>query len=127
VLSAADLAGMQATLTESLPDTCTLLLDTLMSDGAGGSTVASTSSTTVACRVSPLRLTRSSKEAEIVEATRVIEESLWIITMPHGTVVEPRYRIGNGGREFEVVEALAPRSWELDVRVSTKLLNQGAG
>lgn len=127
MLSAADLAGMQATLTESLPDTCTLLHDTMTSDGAGGATVASTSSASVACRVSPLRLTRSSKEAEIVEAARVVEESLWIITLPHGTTVDPTYRIGNGGREFEVVEALAPRTWELDVRVSAKLLNQGAG
>lgn len=127
MLSAADIAGMQDTLTASLPDSCTLLLDTLTSDGAGGATASPVTVATVACRVSPLRLTRSSKEAEIVQAGRVTEESLWTITFPAGTTVDPRYRIGNAGREFEVVETLAPRTWELDVRVSAKLINSGAG
>jgi hypothetical protein len=127
VLTAEDLAGMVDTLTDSLPDTCVLSLDVLATDHAGGQSVSSTTTTSVACRMSPLRLTRSSKEAEIVEATRVVEESLWICTLPAGTVVDPRYRITHAGRAFEVVEALAPRSWGLDVRVSTKLLNQGAG
>jgi hypothetical protein len=119
---------MQATLVESLPDTCTLILDVPSSDGAGGETTTPpVSPPAVACRVSPLRLTRSSKEGEIVEAGRVVEESLWTITLAAGTVIDPRYRIGNAGREFEVVETLAPRTWELDVRVSAKLVNRGAG
>lgn len=126
-LSAADLAGMRDTLTSSLPDSCTLILDTPTPDGAGGSTTAPVDIATVACRVSPLRLTRSSKEAEIVQAGRVTEESLWTITLEHGTSIDPRYRISNAGREFEVVETLAPRTWELDVRVSAKLINSGAG
>lgn len=127
MISTADLAGMQATLDESLPDTCTLILDTPTSDGAGGQTGAAVVKGLVACRVSPLRLTRSSKEAEVVQAGRVIEESLWTITFPAGTVLDPRYRIGNADRQFEVVETLAPRSWEIDVRVSAKLINSGAG
>jgi hypothetical protein len=102
-LSAADLAGMRDTLTASLPDTCTLVVDTLTSDGAGGETTTASSPVTVACRVSPLRLTRSSKDAEVVQSGRVIEESLWTITMPTGTTVDPRYRISNGSRTFEVV------------------------
>jgi len=57
----------------------------------------------------------------------VIEESLWMTTLAAGTVVDPRYRIVHRGREYEVVEALAPRTWELDVRVSTRLINAGAG
>jgi hypothetical protein len=127
MLSVADVASMVETLTESLPDTCTLVVDTLTSDGAGGATATPGSPVTVACRVSPLRLTRSSKEAEIIQTARVTEESLWIITLPAGTVIDPRYRVNNAGRAFEVVEALAPRSWELDVRVSAKLINSGAG
>lgn len=126
-LTAADLAGMRATLTASLPDTCTLVVDTRTSDSAGGSTSTQGSPVTVACRISPLRLTRSSKDAEIVQVGRVTEESLWTITLPTGTTIDPRYRIGNAGRTFEVVETLAPRSWELDVRVSAKLINSGAG
>lgn len=127
MLSAADLAGMRATLTESLPDTCTLVVDTQTSDGAGGSTPTASSPVSVACRVSPLRLTRSSKDAETIQTGRVVEESLWIVTLPTGTTIDPRYRIGHSGRTFEVVETLAPRTWELDVRVSAKLINSGAG
>src|SRR5881394_1139630 len=111
MLSAADLASMQATLTGSLPDSCTLVVDTDTSDNAGGSTATPGSPVTVACRVSPLRLTRSSKEAEIVQTGRVVEESLWTITLPAGTTIDPRYRIGHMGRTFEVVETLAPRTW----------------
>jgi hypothetical protein len=127
MLSTTDLAAMAEQLTESLPDTCTLVVDTLASDGAGGQTATPGAPVSVACRVSPLRLTRSSKEAEIVQAGRVTEESLWTITLPAGTSINPRYRIGHAGRTFEVVETLAPRTWELDVRVSAKLINSGAG
>lgn len=126
-LTADEISSMQATLMASLPDSCDLVLDTLTSNGAGGDTAAPAVQATVACRVSPLRLTRSSKEAELLVTGRVTEESLWIITVPAGTVLDPRYRIVNRGRAFEVVEVLGPRSWELDVRISAKLINSGAG
>lgn len=127
MLSVQDIAAMQATLLASLPETCTLVLDTMVSNGAGGATATPVTIATVACRVSPLRLTRSSKEAEVLQTGRVTEESLWTITLPFGTVITPRHRIGAPGGEFEVVEVLAPRSWGLDVRVSAKYLNSGAG
>lgn len=127
MLSTADLDSMTATLTGSLPDACTLVVDTLMSDGAGGATAMPGSPVSVACRVSPLRLTRSSKDGEIVQAGRVTEESLWTVTLPAGTTIDPRYRVGHAGRQFEVVEVLSPRTWEIGVRVSAKLVNSGAG
>ena len=121
------ISGMVATLTASLPDTCTLVVDTLAYDGAGGQVATPGTPVSVACRVAPLRLTRSSKDAEVVQSGRVVEESLWIITLPSGTTVNPQYRVTHGAQTFEVVEALAPRSWEIDVRVSSKLINSGAG
>lgn len=127
MLSVGDLASMQATLVASLPDSCALVLDALTSDGAGGETAVAATIATVACRVSPLRLTRSSKDAEIIQTGRVTEESLWIITLPAGTELDPRFRVVHGARTFEVVESLAPRTWEVDVRVSAKLINSGAG
>ena len=127
MLSAADLSGVVSTLTASLPDTCTFVVDTLTSDGAGGHTATPSSPTTVACRVSPLRLTRSSADAELRQVGRIIEQSLWVITLPHGTTVTPLYRITNAGRDFEIVEVLSPRSWDLDVRISCRLVNEGRG
>lgn len=127
LLSASDVLAMQATMDDSLPDTCTLVVDTLTSDGAGGHTAAPGSPVSVACRVSPLRLTRSSANAEALEVARVIEQSLWLITMPYGTTIGPAYRIGHTGRTFEVVEVLSPRTWGIDTRASCKLVNAGAG
>lgn len=112
---------------ESLPDTCELVIDTLASDGAGGHTATPGTPVPVACRVSPLRLTRSSANAEVVEISRVVEQSLWLVTMPHGTAVTPAHRVTHEGRTFEVVEVLSPRSWDLAARVSVKLVNSGAG
>lgn len=42
-LSVDDLAGMRSTLTDSLPDTCALIIDATTSDGHGGQTTAPTS------------------------------------------------------------------------------------
>lgn len=126
-LTAADLAAMQATLTGSLPDTCTLVVDTLASDHAGGQTATPGTPVTVACRVSPLRLTRSSADAEAASVGRILEQSLWIVTLPVGTVLTPEHRVTHLGRTFEVVEVLSPRTWGVDVRASCKLLNAGEG
>lgn len=125
---------MRQTMFESLPDACTLVADTLTSDGAGGDTATEGDPLLVECRVSPLRLTRSAANAEVEEVGRVIEQSLWIITMPEGTFVTPENRIGHEGtagdpeaRWFEVVEVLSPRSWNLATRASCKLVNSGRG
>lgn len=134
MLSEIDLAGMRDTMLESLPDVCSLVVDTLASDDGGGHTATPGEPVLVECRVSPLRLTRSSANAEQVEVERVIEQSLWLVTMPHGTVVTPEHRVGHNGmagdpvaRWFEVVEVLSPRTWDLAARASCKLVNAGAG
>ncbi|MHB8398433.1 MAG: head-tail adaptor protein [Candidatus Limnocylindrales bacterium] len=127
MISAAEMTAMQATVTASLPDTCTLILDTLASDGAGGQTATpNPSPPSVACRLWPIRLNRSAM-AEVIKDARVTEESTWVVTLPFGTTVDPRYRIGNAGREFEVSEVLGPRSFGVDVRLLCRLIDVGAG
>ncbi|HEY8818407.1 MAG TPA: head-tail adaptor protein [Candidatus Limnocylindrales bacterium] len=126
MLSAADLASMQATLTASMPDSCTLITDTLAPDGAGGQTRTPVTVATVACRVWGVRLNRAT-DAEVVVDARVSTASTWVITLPFGTVVDPTYRIGNGGREFEIMQVHAPYSFGLDVRTTCKLVNSGVG
>lgn len=134
MLTAQDLVGMQATMDSSLPDICTLVVDVRTPDGGGGHTTVQGAPVSVACRVSPLRLTRSSANAEVVEVGRVIEQSLWLITMPFGTSITPSHRVGHNGiagdpgvRTFEVVEVLSPRSYGVDTRASCKLVNSGEG
>ena len=121
MLSAADVTSMQGQLTESLPDTCTIVVDTLASDGAGGQTATPGSPVTVACRISPFIMTRRSGDAEVVQTGRVVSQIPWVITLPHGTAVAPKARISQGGRTFEVLEVQSPRSWDLAVRVHAEL------
>lgn len=126
MLSTDDLVAMRETFAMSLPDTCTLVLDTLVSDGGGGHSVqAPVSPPTVACRVSPL--TDTVRNAELAAANRVIPEAPWTITVPTGTVVTEEHRIRVGGREFEVAAVLGPRSYDVGMRLVCRLINSGAG
>jgi hypothetical protein len=134
MLSTSDLEGMRETMLDSLPDVCSISRYDLVSDGAGGHTQDVADPELVECRVSPLRLTRSSMNAEIVEVERVVTQNLWLITMPHGVDIRADDRIGHNGmagdpvaRWFEVVEVLSPRSFDLSARASCKLVNAGAG
>jgi len=127
VLSTADLEAMQTTVNESLPDACALVVDTLASDSAGGQTATPGSPVDVACRISPMPVTRRSTDAEVLQTGRIVSQAPWLIALPAGTTIDTRYRITSGGRAFEVVEVLAARSWELSVQVACRLVNGGAG
>ncbi|MBX6770879.1 MAG: head-tail adaptor protein [Chloroflexi bacterium] len=113
MLSTADLASMQATLTASLPDTAQVQRVARTSDGMGGFTESWSTVTTVACRVSP----SGNTTAEQVVAERVQDRVLWTLTLPAQMDVTAADRIVVGSRTFEVVGVLAPRSYELATRV----------
>lgn len=131
MLTADDLAGMRETLNDSLPDACTLVLDTLTSDDAGGHTRAPEDGDTVACRITPRQAATASgqiKDSEIEAVGRVLTQAPWLITLPFGTAFDERYRIRHeDGREFETVAILGPRTWGVDIRILCRLLNAGAG
>lgn len=131
MLTADDLAAMRETLDESMPDTCTLVLDTLTPDGAGGHTRAPVDGTTVACRIGPRQAATASgqiKDSEVEAVGRVLTQAPWLITLPFGTTFDERYRIRHqDGREFETVAILGPRTWGIDIRILCRLLNAGAG
>jgi head-tail adaptor len=115
MLSTADVDAMRATLEESLPDSCAVVRGTYASDGAGGRTQSGSSSTTVACRVSPTSLTL--RNAELITGERLTAVAPWTITLPAETDVTVSDRITSGSRTFEVAAVLDPRSWELGRRV----------
>lgn len=130
-LTADDLAGMRATLDESLADRCTLVLDTKTSDGAGGHTFTPVDGATIACRVAPRQAATASgqiKDSEVETAGRVMTQAPWIATFPFGTTVDERYRFRHqDGREFEIIAVLGPRSYGIDIRLLCRLLNSGEG
>lgn len=109
------MAGMRATLDESLPDTCEIVRNDPEPDGAGGETDDWGTVATVACRISPLA--RSDRLAELEVAARITAIDAWEITLPAGTDVTALDRLLSGGRTFEVTSVLVPRSWEIGSRV----------
>jgi head-tail adaptor len=113
MLSAADLAAMRATLTESLPDTAQVQRATRAPDGMGGFTETLTTVATVPCRLAP----SGNTPVEQVVAERVTDRALWTLTLPAQTDVAATDRVVVGARTFEVVGVLSPRSDELCTRL----------
>lgn len=128
MLSAAELADMQATSIETLSDTCVIHAPvgtagtaTWVSDGMGGGSYAYTTegsatwtaAGTFACRVAPGGLSPS----EPVIAGAVTPVGYYTATFEAGTVVSPKSRITALGKTFEVLEYKV-RSDEVASRVS---------
>lgn len=130
MLSVADMAGMRTTLNTSLPDTCTVKRDTLVSDNAGGQTIGSVATATMACRISPRLATGTGqlKDAEVDSAGRIVAQAPWLITLPALVILDTRDHVQSAdGRVFEVFAVLSRRSNELDTLVLARLINEGAG
>lgn len=104
---------MRADLNQSLPDAGTIQRVTQVSDDMGGHTDTWAAAGTVACRVSPYPL----RPGEEVVGGRVLGLDTWVVTLPAETTVSERDRIATGGRSFEIVSVMAPRSWELARRL----------
>lgn len=105
MLTAAELAAIQATQLLTLTEACTIQHRALTSDGAGGWTDSWTDTTTV-CRVAPV----GADEAVLAGQQRIKAD--WKITLPAGTVVVDSDRLAVGGRAFEVVGVLGPETRE---------------
>ena len=112
MLTDADLARMRGAQESIMTDTCQVQRRTLTPDGAGGHAESWNTVATVACRVAPSG--RSPQEQVIAE--RLTATSIWTITLPALTDVQPADRLLVGARTFEVVGVLA-RSEEIARRV----------
>lgn len=105
----ADLAAEQAA---ALPDMCSITRATKVSDGAGGFTTTTTTST-VACRYAP-----ESHRALVIEvAGRVVTIAHWTFTFPSGTDVQAQDTLTVGARTWQIAGVLTPQSYELATRV----------
>lgn len=114
MLTAAELDSMRADVNASLPDTCAVVRPSTTVDSTGALVEGvPTTVATVACRISPsIRVPE-----EAIAAGRVGNVTPWNLTLPAGTDVSAGDRISSDGRAFEVVADLAPRSFEVSVRV----------
>ena len=114
MLTAAEIAAMQATQSVALPDTCTIKRRTLTSDGAGGYTESwSDQATGVACRIAPIR---SLSDAEAAVGGALQGKSVWQLTLPAGQDIQHTDRVVVGGATYEVVSLGSEGAWETATR-----------
>lgn len=130
VLTAADLASIEATLAQFLPeaqaiaaalfpDTCDIYRDVAGRDSAGQPTVTpDPTPRTLACRVSPT----GGGDRERAVADRLLTINTWDIALPADTDVVKTDRIVYAGDTFEILAVQGPRSFEIELMVVARRL-----
>lgn len=109
-LSAAELASMQAVVTDSLPTTAEVRRPTPASDGQGGVTETWATVATWPCYLSEDR-----RPIELAEAGRITAEGKWKACLPIAADVHPPDRLRIGGVDYEVADTDAASSLSLSV------------
>lgn len=99
LLTASDLAFMQATQQEAMPGTVVIQRYTFTGDGQGGFYEAWHGAGTVIGRVYPMRVQGLESEG----GGQLISETRWFATLPNGTEVHPQDRLSYQSRTWEVV------------------------
>lgn len=112
MLSTAELQGMQATMTASLPDLCTIDHVSRVTDGAGGTTGSVESTPEVPCRYAEV----TDRREGFLEGDVIFGNPVWLFSFTAGTDIAVVDLIHVNDRTFEV-QIVFERSWELDRRV----------
>lgn len=110
ILTAAEVADLQALQAESLTGSASILRSTATPDGMGGQTVGWATAATVSCRIMPA--TRASSMKFAVTAGMPQETMMWMVVLPAGTDVRVADRLQIGGLAYEVSAVQGPRTYE---------------
>jgi hypothetical protein len=121
MISAAQLASMQATMATTRTDSADILRRTEETDDGGGSVVDWVAVLTVPCRVAPQGM-QSWEQLDKIEG-KVVDTSVWTIALPPGTEVRSQDRIAVGALTYSVIASKAPRTLELERAVQVVLVS----
>ena len=106
-----EIEQIRAALNDLMPDTCTLLTETRVSDGAGGwSSTWGTAAASVACRFDPLN------GSEQLAGGAVQPFQGYRLTLPADTTITTAYRVQKGGVTYNVISVDTGKSWAGSVR-----------
>ncbi len=112
-LTTSEIADMRSEQNETMPDTVVIWRYTSLSDGMGGVSETWASAGTVIGRLAPMpRLA-----GERIIGEQLLAADAWVITVPNGTMVYERDRLGVGARTFEVEYTNAHEAWETALRL----------
>lgn len=121
LLTAADLAYMQATQEQAMPGTVYILGMGTATNGMGGYSETWGTVGTVTGRVYPM-VRRG--QPEVMAAGQMVSETSWFATLPVGTSVTAKNRIEYNGRTWEVVRVNNSEMWQTAVRCELTAHNE---
>jgi hypothetical protein len=104
-----ELTLMRAEIAKMLPDTCSILTLTHVSDGAGGWTDTRGTVSGIACRLD--YMSGSEGVAENLSAGAVQPYSRFILTIPASVTVLPENQVLHGGLTYNVMAVNTDTSW----------------
>lgn len=117
MLSARDLAAMQAEVELILDQTATLRRNTPVTGRHLGKNDGWANAGTVACHVLP------GSGAEVTEAGRSAAKSLWTILLPLGTGITARDRLVIGSKTYEILSLDDGSSYPLQLAATCRRLD----
>ena len=110
-LSSYELTAMRAAIEDLLPDTCIILTATNTPDGGGNVDITwGTTTTSVKCRIDPIRAIEQMGGAAIQPYTR------FQLTVPYDTALTSSQRVKIGTISYNIIGLQASNSWALDLR-----------
>jgi hypothetical protein len=124
MLTSAELARIRTDIERLMPDTCTILSLTAVSDAQGGFTETwGTATANVKCR---LDAAQQGRGQEALEAGAITPFTYWMLTLPHGTSISTEQRVvvvtagsgANSGGTFNVQAVDSGKSWSGCVRAT---------
>lgn len=118
MISAAELAAMQAQQNLAMPGTVIIQRMTATTDGMGGYTETWAAVGTVTGRIS------AQSGVEIVTGGQPVSITRWIGTFPAGTSITAKDRVSYDSRTWEVMEVNNSQMWQTAVRVQLKALGE---
>lgn len=121
MLTAGEVAAMQATQVAALPGTVVIERYTLTADGMGGFSEAWTAAGTVPGRIYP-----ASGGDERVTGGQPASMVQWSGTFPVGTDLTAKDRLRYAGRTFEVLAVNNGEMWQTAVRADLLALGEEA-
>jgi hypothetical protein len=104
MIPADELTAMQATIATLLPDSCSILTPTIVSNGSGGTTTT-WGTATASCRLDML----SGNESLSAGAIQSFQRG--VMTLPTSATVTPTCKLVHGGITYNVISCDPDKSW----------------
>lgn len=107
-ISATELARMQATAEDHLPDECTIQTVTRTVDAIGGwSESWADTHTGVACRLAAVQ----ARAAEAMVGAELAAVTSWVLTVAHDQALDETMRVVHDGETYEIAQLEDRQSW----------------